>query len=118
MDARGFHLHEFEKVGTIWFDCLYLGGLLVAVGLCAGSRCCGGFPLSIEGNLVGYIDRHCLPGKLICGNFDPEGLLSTLPAIVTALLGIYAGKSSVPPAWEAERERVCFCRESGLCWSP
>ena len=52
----------------------------------------GASPLSIEGNLVGYIDRHCLPGKLIYGNFDPEGLLSTLPAIVTALLGIYAGE--------------------------
>ena len=51
----------------------------------------GASPLSPEGNLVGYVDRHLLPGKLAYGNFDPEGLLSTFPAIVTALLGIYAG---------------------------
>ncbi len=51
----------------------------------------GASPLSLEGNLVGYVDRHLLPGKLIYGNFDPEGLLSTFPAIVTALFGIYTG---------------------------
>lgn len=50
-------------------------------------------PFSIEGNLVGYVDRLLLPGKLLCsGRFDPEGLLSTLPAIVTALLGMTTGE--------------------------
>jgi predicted acyltransferase len=33
-----------------------------------------------------------LPGKLYQGTFDPEGLFSTLPAIVTALLGMFTGK--------------------------
>ena len=52
----------------------------------------GASPFSPEGNLAGYIDRCLLPGRLNDGSFDPEGLLSTLPAIVTALLGMYAGE--------------------------
>ena len=48
--------------------------------------------LSREGCLVGYIDRLMLPGKLIWDSFDPEGLLSTLPAVVTAMLGNFAGE--------------------------
>jgi predicted acyltransferase len=49
-------------------------------------------PYSFEGNLVGMIDRVCLPGRLNEGTFDPEGLISTLPAIVTAMLGMFAGR--------------------------
>lgn len=47
--------------------------------------------LSKDGNIVGYVDRMLLPGRLLDGNFDPLGLVSTLPAIVTALLGTFAG---------------------------
>lgn len=47
---------------------------------------------SLEGNLVGYIDRLITPGKLLTKDiFDPEGLLSTVPAVVTALLGMLTG---------------------------
>jgi predicted acyltransferase len=50
-------------------------------------------PLSLEGNWVGYIDRILLPGYLHQNNiFDPEGLLSTIPAIVTAMLGMFTGQ--------------------------
>lgn len=52
----------------------------------------GAEALSREGCLVGYIDRLLLPGKLIWDTFDPEGLLSTLPAVVTAMLGNFAGE--------------------------
>ena len=54
----------------------------------------GADPLSREGCLVGYIDRLFMPGKLIYDNntFDPEGLFSTLPAIVTAMLGMFTGE--------------------------
>ena len=54
----------------------------------------GADPLSMQGNLVGYIDRLITPGRLIYdnGRFDPEGLLSTLPAIVTAMLGMFTGE--------------------------
>jgi predicted acyltransferase len=42
-------------------------------------------------NLANYIDQKYLPGKSWDGTYDPEGLLSTIPAIVTGLLGIFAG---------------------------
>lgn len=48
--------------------------------------------LTMEGCLVGYVDRMWLPGTLHVGIHDPEGLLSTVPAVVTALLGIFAGE--------------------------
>lgn len=47
--------------------------------------------LSMEGSLVGYVDRSIMPGKLYKKVHDPEGLASTLPAIVTALLGMFFG---------------------------
>lgn len=50
--------------------------------------------LSPEGNLAGYLDRHYLPGKILepyYGYGDNEGLLSTIPAVATALLGVLAG---------------------------
>jgi predicted acyltransferase len=42
-------------------------------------------------NLANYIDKIALPGRRWDGDHDPEGLLSTLPAIGTALLGVLAG---------------------------
>ncbi len=54
----------------------------------------GADPYSFENNLVGRIDRILMPGRLLYGNgtFDPEGLYSTLPAIVTAMLGMFTGQ--------------------------
>jgi len=49
-------------------------------------------PFSFDGNLVGFIDRIILPGKMYEGTFDPEGLFSTIPAIVTAMLGMMTGE--------------------------
>ena len=50
-------------------------------------------PLSIEGSIVGYVDRLITPGKLYNkGIFDPEGVLSTIPAVVSAMLGIFTGE--------------------------
>jgi predicted acyltransferase len=42
-------------------------------------------------NLTDYLDQKYLPGRKYDGTYDPEGLLSTLPALVTGLLGIFAG---------------------------
>jgi predicted acyltransferase len=47
---------------------------------------------SREGNFTSYVDRLLMPGKLYLGNHDPEGILSTLPAIGTALLGMFTGE--------------------------
>jgi predicted acyltransferase len=50
--------------------------------------------LAMETNLAGYLDRHYLPGKIYkayYGYGDNEGLLSTIPAVATTLLGVLAG---------------------------
>ncbi len=47
--------------------------------------------LEYRGNLCGYIDFQLLAGHLYRPEFDPEGLLSTLPAVATTLLGTLAG---------------------------
>lgn len=47
--------------------------------------------LDPDRNLVAYLDRHIFPGRLYEGTRDPEGLLSTLPALATTLLGMLTG---------------------------
>ncbi|MEA5257853.1 DUF5009 domain-containing protein [Arcicella aquatica] len=45
--------------------------------------------LTKEGSLESYIDRILLPGRLHSKVHDPEGILSTIPAIGTAMLGVF-----------------------------
>jgi predicted acyltransferase len=42
-------------------------------------------------NLANHLDFQYLPGKKWDTFYDPEGYLSTLPAIATCLLGVFAG---------------------------
>ncbi len=42
-------------------------------------------------NLANWIDQHYLPLRKWDGDFDPEGLLSTLPAIASCLIGVLVG---------------------------
>ncbi len=44
-----------------------------------------------DANLANWIDAHYLPGRKWDVTRDPEGLLSTLPALGTCLLGVFAG---------------------------
>lgn len=80
-------------------------GLLSA--LVAAPDAAGAGPLTFEGNLAGYVDRHLLPGRLIYGSFDPEGWLSTLPAVATAMLGMFTGEF-------VRREEIAGSRKAGL----
>ncbi|MCJ7729239.1 MAG: DUF5009 domain-containing protein [Sedimentisphaerales bacterium] len=48
--------------------------------------------LTPEGCLPAYIDRLLIPGKFCCFTYgDNEGLLSTIPAVSTVLIGALAG---------------------------
>jgi predicted acyltransferase len=44
-----------------------------------------------EASFANYIDKIFLPGRHYYKTWDPEGLLSTFPAIVTCQLGAYTG---------------------------
>ena len=48
--------------------------------------------LTPEGNLAAFIDQKLLPGSMCCYTYgDNEGILSTIPAICTALMGALTG---------------------------
>jgi predicted acyltransferase len=52
-----------------------------------------GFDLTMDGNLAGFVDRKLLYEHLwVAHRFDPEGLLSTFPAIVSTLIGVFTGE--------------------------
>ena len=54
----------------------------------------GAGDLSAEGNLGAYLDRMILGVHMWSGGggvYDPEGLLSTLPAVSSTLAGLFAG---------------------------
>ena len=75
---------------VIWLAVLLLGYWAVMMWIPVPDF--GAGVLTPEGNLSAYIDRILLPGKLHRKVYDPEGLLSTIPAIGSAMLGIFAGQ--------------------------
>jgi len=81
-----------------WFA--WFGGILLSYWAMMALIPVPGFgagDYSVEGNLVGYIDRKLLPGVLYLKIFDPEGILSTFPAIATALMGSITGHFLLKP---------------------
>ncbi len=42
-------------------------------------------------NLAAWVDSKVLPGRMWQGTWDPEGVLSTFPSIVTGICGMLAG---------------------------
>ena len=47
--------------------------------------------LDRTGNLAAWVDRGLLRGHTYKPDYDPEGLLSTIPSIATTLIGVLAG---------------------------
>ncbi|MGA2247896.1 MAG: acyltransferase family protein [Verrucomicrobiota bacterium] len=75
---------------VIWCGGLLIGYWLVLTFVPVPGGTAGNFA---EGaNLTNWIDAHCLPLRKWDGDHDPEGLLSTLPAIASCLLGVLAGQ--------------------------
>ncbi|WP_026769672.1 acyltransferase family protein [Asinibacterium sp. OR53] len=62
--------------------------------------------LTPEGSLASYIDRLLLPGRLYRVVTDPEGLLSTIPAIGTAMLGMFTGGFLRSEKWTAQNKAL------------
>ena len=66
-----------------------------------------GFDLTMDGNLVGWLDRKVMYEHLwVAHRFDPEGILSTLPAIATCLLGVFCGVWLKDPHHEGTRRKI------------
>jgi predicted acyltransferase len=47
---------------------------------------------TFSGNLAAWIDSKLLPGRLYYGTWDSEGLLTTIPAIGSSLIGLLWGE--------------------------
>lgn len=61
-----------------------------------------GYPtLDVEYNLEGWLDQMLMRGHIweYDTTWDPEGILSTLPCIALALLGVLAGRGLKADAW-------------------
>jgi predicted acyltransferase len=89
MMANIIYLYTKPRGQIIWFCCILVGYWLLLLFNSAP-----GFPhgdLTMSGNFASYIDRSVIPGRLYLVIHDPEGLVSTMPAIATGLLGIQAG---------------------------
>jgi len=84
-------MNSRQKWHAVWLVGILLVYWLVMALIPAPGYAAGDF--TREGNLAGYIDRLLLPGNLVYENgyLDPEGILSTFPAIATALLGVITG---------------------------
>ena len=73
--------------GVLLFGYWALLTLVAAPGYAAGD-------LSKEGSIASFVDRKLLGDHIWKGGgrvYDPEGILSTLPAIATTLCGVLAG---------------------------
>jgi len=95
------------RIGLAWFfagliylnfnlrgQILWLGGILIgywAAMIFIPVPGYGAGVLTMQGSLESYVDRLLLPGRLHDKIHDPEGILSTIPAIGTALLGVFTG---------------------------
>jgi predicted acyltransferase len=90
MFAQIIYLYTGPKARWIWF-----GGLLIsyyAFMVWFPVPGCGAGLLTMECNPASYLDRLIIPGRLHLKIHDPEGLISTVPAIATGLMGIFAGE--------------------------
>jgi predicted acyltransferase len=66
-------------------------------------------------NLANYLDQKYLPGRKYDGTYDPEGLLSTIPAFATGLLGLLAGIFIRRPDVSDKAKVAClFCAGAAL----
>ena len=132
MVYNGLFQLDFEKlrvasvlarIGLAWMGAALLfvnfgvktrisAGILVVYALLSKFVCApdmpGSDPLSMEGSLVGWVDRLLMPGRLIydSGRFDPEGLLSAVPAVVTAMLGMFTGELIRSDKYTGDRKTV------------
>jgi predicted acyltransferase len=86
---------SFLVVHTKWrTQAIFVAAVLILYWLAMTLIPVPGFGAGVitkEGCLSSYIDQQLIPGELYYGSGDNEGLISTLPAICTALIGSLAG---------------------------
>jgi predicted acyltransferase len=88
--ATTIAIHTNVRGQALWTGGILIGywalmSLVPVPGFGAGN-------LTPGGNLSGYLDRLFLPGRFCCYEHgDNEGILTTLPAVASSLMGVLAG---------------------------
>lgn len=59
-------------------------------------------------NLAAWVDEMFLPGKMWQGTWDPEGILSTIPAIGTCIIGMLTGRLILDEASQMRKMKRVF----------
>ncbi|WP_231491582.1 acyltransferase family protein [Pedobacter sp. Leaf170] len=121
--AALIYLNSSLKKQIYWFIGILLGYYLLMIFVPVPGF--GSGVLTPEGNLAAYVDRLFLPGKLHRVFYDPEGLLSTIPAICSAMMGVFAGtvlKADLPKVNPTKKTIFMalagiLCIILGLVWS-
>jgi predicted acyltransferase len=73
-------------------------------------------------NLAAWVDSRLLPGKMWEDTWDPEGILSTFPAIVTGITGMLAGALLLGKKTQEHKVMSlfslgCISAGAGVVWS-
>lgn len=89
-----------QRIGLVYFACI-IALLVMRVRwiMMLGTLILIGYtllmlqaPLLPDVNMAHRIDQIIMPGRLLHKTWDPEGLFTTLPAIVSGLIGVGAGR--------------------------
>jgi predicted acyltransferase len=84
----------FMQTQKLKYIIIWTTGILVGYGILQLFISIPGFgagQLTPEGSINAWVDQHFLPGLLLDGTFDPEGILNNFSASAITLLGIIAG---------------------------
>ena len=73
-------------------------------------------------NVAAWVDSLLIPGKMWQGTWDPEGILSTFPAVVTGIAGMLMGRMLTTERYTEEQRMVrlyltgCLMFAIGAAW--
>jgi predicted acyltransferase len=84
----------FMQTQKLKFIILWTAGILIGYGIIQLFIPVPGFgagQITPEGSVNAWFDQHFLPGLLLDGTFDPEGILNNFSAAAISLMGIIAG---------------------------
>ena len=129
--ATGIAAHIFMRLG--WARALKSSVAITLLYWLTGFVLPGFFgdidPYSIEESPVLQLDRLLIPGRLYGDTYDPEGIITTIPSVVTVLAGMLSGSYLSPPGEDgvaasgdhARLKRFSFAAAGifllGLLWS-
>jgi predicted acyltransferase len=72
-------------------------------------------PFSAEGNFGCWLDRTVTAGHTLGKLYDPEGFAGLVPAVATAMLGMFAGEILSVSRWSGRRKTGLLLCLSAVC---